>query len=89
MTYLNLVGPQIRMLRDQRGMSQRELAIKLQLQGWDISRESLGKIECRLHRVTDAELIWFAHGFKVPISDLYPPLKEDVLFRQIRDEFLK
>jgi transcriptional regulator with XRE-family HTH domain len=89
MTHLNIVGPQIRKLRDQRGWSQSKFAALMQIRGWDLSRESLAKMECRLHEITDAELFWFAYGFEVPLPNLYPAIKGEVLLQQIRDEFLQ
>ena len=41
----NLVGPVIRELREQGGLTQPMLVARLNLAGWDISRETLAKIE--------------------------------------------
>ena len=56
----NLVGPQVRARRVAAGLPQAALAAKLQLAGWDISRGGLSKIEARLRRVTDAEVVVLA-----------------------------
>lgn len=48
------------------------LAIRLQLTGWDISRESVAKIESRVVRVGDHRLYFLANVFNVPIPDLLP-----------------
>jgi transcriptional regulator with XRE-family HTH domain len=74
MNYLNVVGPQIRRLRYQQGCSQAQLVVKMQIKGWNLSREGLAKIESKLHKVTDTELLYFADVLKVPVPDLYPPL---------------
>lgn len=74
MKYLNVVGPQIRRLRYRCGWSQAQLVVKLQIKGWDLSRQSLAKIESKLHKVTDAELLYFASVLQVPLTDLYPPI---------------
>jgi transcriptional regulator with XRE-family HTH domain len=68
----NMVGPQVRRLRYVRGWSQEKLAEKLQLLGWDIGRVSLAKIECRVVRVDDYELLFFTKVFSVPLAELYP-----------------
>ena len=76
---LNLVGPQVRKWRDQRRWSQEELATKLQLQGWSISRHSLAKLELGLRRVPDCELFFLARVLRIDLRDLFPrqvPLKE-------------
>ena len=53
---LNVVGPEVRKLREQRGWTQGELAAKLQLLGWDTSRESVTRLETQDRRVPDLEL---------------------------------
>ncbi len=76
---LNLVGPQVRKWRDNRGWSQETVALKLQLQGWSISRHSLAKLELGLRRVPDCELFFLARVLRVDLRDLFPrqmPLKE-------------
>ena len=47
----NLVGPQVRRLRIEAGLSQEALAAKLQVNGWDLSRAGLSKIEACLRAV--------------------------------------
>ena len=76
---LNLVGPQVRKWRTDRGWSQETMAQKSQLLGWSISRHSLAKLELGLRRVSDAELFFLAKVLRVDLRDLYPrqmPLKE-------------
>jgi transcriptional regulator with XRE-family HTH domain len=42
---LNLIGPQVRKWRVKKGWSQQALATKLQLRGWNVSRDSLANLE--------------------------------------------
>jgi len=72
--YCNIVGPQIRRLRYNQGWSQAECAVKLQLIGLDISRQSLAKVESQIHNVLDHELLFYATAFGVGIKELYPPV---------------
>jgi transcriptional regulator with XRE-family HTH domain len=54
------------------------MAIKLQLQGWSISRHSIAKLELGLRRVSDCELFFLARVLGVELRDLFPkqvPLK--------------
>ncbi len=53
--------PVVRKLRVERGLTQEELAVRLQLLGLDLNRAGLSKIPV----ITQA--------LKVEISDLYPP----------------
>lgn len=68
----NIVGPQIRRLRTQAGLSQDVLAAKLQMAGWDLSRAGLSKIEARIRRVNDAELLVLSIALSCELADLYP-----------------
>ena len=43
-------------LRNQRGWSQEQLAAKLQIAGWDLSRNGLAKIETRIQPMRDYQL---------------------------------
>lgn len=69
---LNVVGPQVRKLRNRKGWTQPLLAQKLQLQGWDISTGSLGKLEAQLRRVPDCELMFLAKVLGVTLPELFP-----------------
>lgn len=68
----NVVGLQIRKLRRQQRMTQPALAARCQVLGYDLSRESLSKIEARLRSVSDAEVLMLAEALKVPYSLLFP-----------------
>lgn len=72
MTALNVVGPQVRKLRNQRGWTQEIFAQKLQLVGWDVSRTSLAKLESRLRWTSDCELLFLAKVLSVQLKDLFP-----------------
>lgn len=71
-----MVGPQVRTIRIQQGMSQPKLALKCQLLGWDLSREALAKIESRMRKVSDYEIILLAKALKVPFELIYPNRKK-------------
>ncbi len=72
MRYKNLIGSEIRKRRDNLGWSQDDLALRLQLAGWDIDRSGISKIECRLVHVSDFQQLFFARVFKIGIDDLFP-----------------
>lgn len=52
----NLIGPILRRLREEHGVSQRELARQFQLIGCDIDQNVIARIETNKRRVTDIEL---------------------------------
>ena len=68
---MNIIGPQIRNLREQQGLTQEGLAAKCNLAGWNISRGTLAKIEAKVRRVTDDEVALLASALKVDINQLY------------------
>jgi transcriptional regulator with XRE-family HTH domain len=72
---MNVVGPQVRKFRMQRGWSQPNMVTKCQIKGWDVSRESLAKIESRLRSVTDIEILKLGKILEVHHSALFPDSK--------------
>jgi len=69
----NIVGPQIRKLRYQQGMTQEMFAARCSIFGWDLSRGTLSKIEAQLRCVTDTELLILTKALKVDVNTLLPP----------------
>ncbi len=69
---LNVIGPQVRKARESKGWTQDELAVKLQLFGWDTSRVSVTKLENQSRRVPDLELFVLAKIFGVTTDELFP-----------------
>ncbi|MGN0803463.1 MAG: helix-turn-helix domain-containing protein [Candidatus Faecivicinus sp.] len=56
----NQAGVRIREAREQLGLSQEELAAKLQLAGLEITQKSISRIETGLRVLPDYELPYFA-----------------------------
>jgi transcriptional regulator with XRE-family HTH domain len=69
---LNVVGRQVAKIRTSRKLSQTELAAACQLDGWDIARDTIAKIEGGTRWVGDGELIYLSRALKVPLVKLYP-----------------
>jgi transcriptional regulator with XRE-family HTH domain len=65
-----MVGPVVRQFREQQGLTQPMLVAKLNVQGWDISRETLAKIEAQIRWVADFELLWLADALGVESAEL-------------------
>ena len=63
---------QVRKMRRQQRLTQPALAARCQVLGYDLSRESLSKIEARLRSVSDAEVLLLAEALKVPCTLLFP-----------------
>ena len=72
----NLVGPQIRRLRVERGWSQAKFAVQLQLKGLDMGRDVVARIECQIRGIRDLDIPFFANTLGVEVSHLFFNLQE-------------
>jgi transcriptional regulator with XRE-family HTH domain len=68
----NIVGPQIRKLRYNKGWSQAKLAVEISLKGLDVGREFVAQIEGQTHCAKDTVLPYFARALNVSLLDLFP-----------------
>ena len=68
---MNIVGKNIKKIREKRGWTQEQLMAKCNLNDWQISRSTLAKIESNVRRVTDIEVEKLSLALKVPINDLF------------------
>ncbi|MCD7753910.1 MAG: helix-turn-helix transcriptional regulator [Clostridiales bacterium] len=67
----NLCGKSIFFLRKERGWSQNELAKQIQLQGLNLGKNAVQRIESGQRFITDIELAIFASVFDCAVDDLY------------------
>jgi transcriptional regulator with XRE-family HTH domain len=72
----NIVGPQVRRLRNERGWSQPAFAAECQRRGWDIDRDTVAKIEGRSRWVSDYEVMILSRIFSVPLDALVPASRQ-------------
>lgn len=71
----NSVGATIKGLRQEQELTQQDLAGRLAVVGWDVSRDTVQNIESGEREVTDIDLRFLAKGLRVPIQDIFadPP----------------
>ena len=67
----NICGEKIAVLRKQRNLSQRKLADLMQVNGLDIDKNAVQRIEAGKRFITDIELIEFSKVFCVDINELF------------------
>jgi transcriptional regulator with XRE-family HTH domain len=72
----NIVGPQVRKLRYQKGLTQELFAARCSILGLELSRATLSKIEAQLRCVSDSELVILAEALGVDVSVLLPPRRK-------------
>ena len=68
----NLVGPRVKELRIQKKLTQKNLAIQLQLLGYEFNELTILRIEQQTRFVSDMELLALANFFEIEIKELYP-----------------
>jgi len=69
---INVIGPQLQMLRKWRRWTQRDLSTKLCSLGWKVSRVSVAQMEITTKQITDCDLIFLAKALNVHIADFFP-----------------
>lgn len=70
-------GARIRELRNAAHLTQEQVAAKLQLQGYDVSRSIYSQIECGIHNIRVEELIALKRIFGVTYDDFFAPLEQE------------
>lgn len=69
---MNLIGAELRKEREAKDWSQDDLARRCQLMGWDISRETVTRIETRQRLVSDYEICILAAALGIEARSLVP-----------------
>jgi transcriptional regulator with XRE-family HTH domain len=67
----NICGPAVKYWRKQKGLSQRDLAGRMQKVGWDLDENLISKIEKRFRRLSDQEVLLLAEALDVEIAELF------------------
>ena len=83
----NIAGPQIRRLRTQQGITQQAFAERCQRMGWDLSRDTLAKVESQTRWLADFELAFLAEALAVPLDLLLP--ERGAVTQKIVGEFVE
>lgn len=74
----NLCGRRVAQIRKEKKLSQRKLAAKMQILGFDVDHYFIRRVENGERFVTDIDLVIIARALGVSITDL---LKEDDLIQ--------
>lgn len=68
----NIVGPLLRAIRREKGLTQAMLAARCGVLGWDIAENTVTKIETQIRCVVDAELLCLAKALDVRPEAFFP-----------------
>lgn len=82
----NLIADRLRQLREERGFSQRKLAMEFQLMGLDIDRNVITRIETKQRYVTDIELCAIMKVFQISSEELLNGWEEKMQFIHTPEE---
>lgn len=74
----NLTGQKITEIRKSKKLSQRKLAAKMQLLGFDVDHYFIRRVENGERFVTDIDLVIFSRALDVPITDLIADIEEKI-----------
>lgn len=66
----NASGPEVKLLRERAGLSQEQLAAKLQLAGLNLNQKAISRIETGERVVADYELITLAEVLDSTVTEL-------------------
>ncbi len=66
----NLTGKTIAQIRKSKKLSQRKLATKMQLLGFDVDHYFIRRVENGERFVTDIDLVIFSRALEVPITQI-------------------
>ena len=70
-SYEKEIGGRIRFLREKAGMTQEQLAAKLQLRGCDITRSALAKMEVGQRHLYPDEILLLKEILSVSFDDIF------------------
>jgi transcriptional regulator with XRE-family HTH domain len=67
----NIIGKNVKAIREGQGMTQEQLAIRLEVAGWRVDRFIVFRIERGERQVLDKEVLLIAKVLKVSVSSLF------------------
>jgi len=75
--FRNCIGPQVRELRKKKGLTQDQLAARLQLAGLhSFDRVTVAKIESQIRSVYDFEISVLIEVLGIPFEELFPSRRQ-------------
>ena len=68
----NIVGPLVRKIRYQMGWTQAMFTARCARIGWNVSENTVAKIEAQIRCVTDSEILYLTRALGVELKDVFP-----------------
>ncbi|RRJ97108.1 XRE family transcriptional regulator [Opitutaceae bacterium TAV4] len=82
----NVIGGMLRRVRSEQDISQDDLALRCQLLGWNIARDTITRIEGGKRLVSDYELLIISKVLGIPVTSLFPAKTDLTVFLEAADE---
>ncbi|MGE3311302.1 MAG: helix-turn-helix domain-containing protein [Limisphaerales bacterium] len=70
-----IIGPVVRQMRERACLTQPMLVARIHPKGWDISRETLAKVEAQIRWIADFEVVHLAYALGIKPGDLFDAAK--------------
>lgn len=67
----NIVGKNVKAIRENQGITQEQLAVKLEMAGWRVDRFIVSRIERGERQVLDKEIQLIAKALRVSVANLF------------------
>ncbi len=74
----NITGKRIAEIRKSKKLSQRKLATKMQLLGFDVDHYFIRRVENGERFVTDIDLVIFARALEIPITEILSDINNNL-----------
>ena len=74
----NLIGQKLAEIRRSKNLSQRKLAAKMQLLGFDVDHYFIRRVENGERFVTDIDLVIFSRALDTPITELIEGMDNNI-----------
>lgn len=68
---MNIIGKNIKRIRERKELSQEQLAARLSILGWQVDRFLISKIERGERQVTDIQVALIADALQVKLKELF------------------
>ena len=67
----NIIGKNLKKVRIQKHLTQQDIAVKLQLMGFEYDRITVSRIENGMRFVPDYEVLLLCTALEIPVNELY------------------
>lgn len=67
----NIIGENLKKIRTRKQLTQQDIAVRLQLMGFEYDRITVSRIENGMRFVPDYEVLLLCDALEIPVNELY------------------